>query len=307
MARVSPLALVAAVLIALGGGDVFAQLPASAPPEQQAVKAVLDELTKAFNAGNVEDAVALFLPNGELVDEDLVVHGGKENLTALLTAFFERYPGAKMVVEVESARAVRPDLTIAEICRTTSLADGTQRARIRSNLTLAKEGDRWQIASIRDEPADDEWTPRQRLEPLSWMIGQWIDESPEALVQLDCRWAPGEAYLIVDFKVVRSGKVALQSQQRIGWDPVAQRIHSWTFDSDGGYGEADWTQNEGYWLVKSSAVMPDGATGSSTFEIDPGKDRFTMRGFDRVLGETVLPDVEVTVVRHPATVSQAAR
>ena len=36
-------------------------------------------------------------------------------------------------------------------------------------------------------------------------------------------------------------QVNKSGMQIIGWDPVAKQIHSWVFDSDGGYGEGTWT------------------------------------------------------------------
>lgn len=282
-------------------GRSWSQPPApTATPEEKGVADVLAAFTKAFNEARPEQIAALFLPTGEIVDEDLNVHAGTDSVAALLANFFERFPGAKIALETETVRPISKDLTLAEVCRTTTLADGTDRARVRSSVAFARDGETWRIASVRDEPADDELAPRERLAPLAWMVGKWVDEGPDSLVELDCRWSSGESFLLIDYKITREGQVAMNSHQRIGWDPLTQKVHSWMFDSDGGYGQADWTRTEDRWLVKSSAVMPDGVTGSSTFVIEPlGKDRFVMRGFDRVLGDSLQPDVEVTVVRKP--------
>lgn len=316
MARLLRFALVVSLCAWRGSGAPSARAQEAAPSaEEKAVAGVMAELTKAFNDGKADELVALFLPTGEIVDEDLNIHSGAEGVGALVGSFFERFPGAKITLDTETVRAVSKDLLMAEVCRTTTLSDGTDRAKVRSSVALARDGDKWRIASIRDEPADDELTLRERLEPLAWMVGEWVDEGPDSLVELNCRWSPGESFLLIDYKVTRDGQVAMNSHQRIGWDPLTQKVHSWMFDSDGGYGEADWTRALDRWLVKSRAVMPEGVTGSSTFAIEPlDKNRFVMRGFDRVLGEELLPDVEVTVVRKaarpaakPAATKQAGR
>ncbi len=44
----------------------------------------------------------------------------------------------------------------------------------------------------------------------------------------------------------------MKSSQRLGWDPVQQKIRSWTFDADGGFSEGYWTPTENGWIVKST-------------------------------------------------------
>ena len=77
----------------------------------------------------------------------------------------------------------------------------------------------------------------------------------------------------------------MKSTQRIGWDPLAGKVRSWMFDSDGGYADGLWTLVEDAWVIKSSAVMPDGQTGSATVTMLPkGTDRFVMKGTERIVG-----------------------
>jgi len=72
------------------------------------------------------------------------------------------------------------------------------------------------------------------------------------------------------------------------------------FDSEGGYGESNWTPTETGWLVKANSVNTDGSTASATNHIEPtGLDRYVFRSVDRVSGNEMLPPVEVVVVRQP--------
>ena len=97
----------------------------------------------------------------------------------------------------------------------------------------------------------------------------------------------------------------MKSQQRIGWDPLAGKVRSWMFDSDGGYAEGSWTLVDNAWVIKSTAVMPDGETGSATVTMTPkDKDRFVMKGTERIVGEERNDDFEVTVVRPAPTPSK---
>jgi hypothetical protein len=52
--------------------------------------------------------------------------------------------------------------------------------------------------------------------------------------------------------------------QRIGWDPIAGHFKSWTFESDGGYGEGTWKREGESWIVTSTGVSSDGKRLSAT-------------------------------------------
>ena len=59
-------------------------------------------------------------------------------------------------------------------------------------------------------------------------------------------------------KTLRGGRPAMTGSQRIGWDPLAKKIHSWVFDSEGGLAEGVWTRDGNRWIVKLSGVTRDG-------------------------------------------------
>jgi hypothetical protein len=56
----------------------------------------------------------------------------------------------------------------------------------------------------------------------------------------------------------------------------------------------------GTWIIKSTAAMPDGDSGSATIYIEPiSEGKFLMKGFDRIVGDSSLPDFEAVIVRKP--------
>lgn len=80
---------------------------------------------------------------------------------------------------------------------------------------------------------------------------------------------------------------------------MALTLRSWTFDSDGGFGEGTWTPTEAGWLVKSVATLPDGSTGSATLSLAPAsEDQVVIRGFDRVVAGMNEPDFELRIARR---------
>ena len=161
---------------------------------------------------------------------------------------------------------------------------------------VKKEG-RWLVASVRDSAIEPS-TNYEHLEPLKWMVGEWVDEGADSLVQTTCRWSKNKNYLIRRFTVRMVGLPAMEGTQRIGWDPLTKKVKSWVFDSEGGYGEAIWTQEGDRWIVKATGVLRDGRIASATRVIRPvGNDRLQWESRDRVVGDERMPDLNVTIVR----------
>jgi uncharacterized protein (TIGR02246 family) len=290
--------------VAIGAASWLAASPAAAQDDAEtaAIKAADEQLIKAFNAGKVDELAEMFLPKGELVDEEGLVHQGQEAIKDLLAKYFAKFPGAKLTMEVDSIRIIGP-VAFEEGTRTTTTKDDAEMAQVQYSMIRTKIGDKWPIVSIRDFADDPDLTPHDHLEPLAWLVGDWVNEGNDAAVQISYRWSDDKNFLLGDFHVGKSGDTVMHSTQRIGWDPLAGKVRSWMFDSDGGFGEGHWTQLEdGSWVIKSSAVLPDGQTGSATVTLTPQrKDRYTLKGTDRIAGDDRDDDFEFVVSRKPPT------
>lgn len=274
--------------------------PAGANPDELAIRQQSQRLVEAYNSGQAKAIAAAFAPEGEAVDEEGNVYQGREQVEQVFTKFFEAFPGAKMTLEVTSTRMLGPGLAVVDGTRKVVTKDEKGKAATRFTLMYVKRDSQWLIASARDFEVDEEPTPQERLQPLAWLVGDWVDENAESVVLVSCRWSEDKNFLLVEYTAKIQGRAAMKTTQRIGWDPLHQRIRSWAFDSDGGYGEAHWTAINNGWVLKSSAVLPDGQTGSATLFIEPvDKDKFVMRGFDRIVGDKTNDDFEVKIVRRP--------
>ncbi len=125
-------------------------------------------------------------------------------------------------------------------------------------------------------PAPATWCPTtdvipisERLKPLEFLIGDWVDESEEAMIAGSYRWGEGRKFLTHEFTVKRAGSPLLKGTQRIGWDPLRHTIMSWTFDSRGGHGEGTWTWDRNHWLIKMQGVSAAGQPSSATAFLTP--------------------------------------
>jgi uncharacterized protein (TIGR02246 family) len=303
MFRKSVLALSALVIISTAGLFTGQETPSKGndpKSDEQTIRRLTEDFVKAFDAGKTEDLAALFDERGELTDDAGVVHAGIADIKELFARFFKKFPGATSTMTPESIRLIGPSLAIEDGSRTVTLQNGQARAATGYTLVLLKQKGQWKIASARESEDDASLTPHDRLQPLAWLVGDWVDEGSDAVVQISCRWSEDKNFLLVDFNAKIQGKPGLKSSQRIGWDPLTGKVKSWVFDSDGGYGDAVWTQVDNRWVVKSAAVMPNGETGSATIILEPnGKDGYAMKGFDRIRGDVAERDFEITIVRKP--------
>ena len=124
-------------------------------------------------------------------------------------------------------------------------------------------------------------------------------------MRISFKWSEDKNFLLGDYHVTIGGEVKMKSQQRIGWDPLAGKVRSWLFDSDGGFAEGAWTEVDDGWVIKSLAVNPDATTGSATLTVTPkDKDHFTMKGTERIVGDPREPDFEFQIVRRPPVASK---
>ena len=254
----------------------------------------------AFNRGSASNVAALFLPNAELTDDAGNVHKGRKEIETILMAFFEKFPGAQMQQKITFSRLIASSLAIQDGEQTIVTKDGKERSDNEVTAVLLRLETGWAYATLQQRPKDEEPSLHDRLEPLSSPVGDWVDEDPDGNTVISCRWSDDKNFLMVNYESNIAGKAGLKSTQRIGWDPLTERVRSWVFDSDGGYGEGQWTRVDRAWIIKSTAVMPDGDTGSATIVIEPaGPDKFTLKGLDRILGDGTQPDFQVTIVRKP--------
>lgn len=273
---------------------------ADAEPQKQesAIRASVEQFTKAYNAHDAKALAELFLPEAQVVDEDDNTIHGRSEIENLFTGVFEESPETKIEVAIASIRFIGSSLAVETGSTTTTSAPGATAERGRYSVLHVLRDGKWSMGLVRDMPAEP--THREHLQALAWLVGDWIDESRAGIVKTSCRWADSGSFLLQEITVHQAGHDAMKISQRIGWDPLTKRFKAWVFDTEGGYGESLWTPTETGWLIKATSVHSDGSTASATNHVEPtGLDRYVFRSVDRVVGNELLPPVEVFVVRQP--------
>ncbi len=266
---------------------------------EKAIRAFDDAFVRAYNSGDSQAVAALFSEDAEAIEPGGARLEGREAIERLFAETFAASPGVKITIEADSVRFLGSDVAREE---GRTLIDPPKAARVVRPYTalLVKRDGQWRLSSVHEE-ADPIVRPHERLRDLEWLVGDWVDESPESQVKVHCAWSEDGNFLMRSFTVKRAGRPVMSVTQRIGWDPVMKRIRSWEFDSEGGFGEGTWSRDGDRWVVKHSGVRPEGIAASSTnIMIKERSDLVRWSANDRVLGDEALPGSESFVmVRVP--------
>lgn len=273
-------------------------------PKQEAVSADEQQLRDAvvkfvelYNAHNAAGVAGLFAPEARMVFRDGNEVNGREEITQSFASAFEEMPKCAISVVVDGIRFLTPEVAVEE-GYTSDFPDGqTLAARSRYTVLHVKKDGKWSMQGVRVEE-EESLSASRDLQPLAWLVGDWIDEGREENVESTFRWDDNKSFLIEEFKVVREGSVVLKGTQRIGWDPQAKQIRSWIFDDAGGFAEATWAMVDDAWVAKVKGVQADGTSSSATRRLERATDNrviWTLQ--DRLLGNEALPDLQLTMVR----------
>jgi uncharacterized protein (TIGR02246 family) len=273
--------------------------PVDRSADEAAIRANIAKFVKAYNAKDAKAVAALFTVDGQIEDEEGDVTEGREAIARTFADLFADRPKIQIDVFVESIRFLGPDLAVEVGATKATAAPDEPPENDRYTVVHVKRDGKWQMALARDEEGPLP-TAHERLKPLGWLVGEWLDDGGSTVVVSSCRWSDDGNFLLQDFKLKMNGRNAMNVSQRIGWDPIGKHVHSWVFDSEGGYGESEWTQDGTAWIIKATGVRPDGTTGTATNLLMPaGADGYIWRSADRIVGDERQPTMEVKVVRKP--------
>jgi uncharacterized protein (TIGR02246 family) len=280
--------------------SIKAAVPARGDDEK-AIKALLDEFIRAFNAGDAVAAAATYTETALVVDDQGERTEGRDAIRDQYAGSFADSPGSTITIQVDALRFLGQETALEEGRTTIKPAEGHGAPEItRFTAVYVKDGGKWLQSAVRDERAHD-ITPHDRLKELEWLIGDWVNESQDAVVSTTCKWAKGGNFIDREFTMQTKGRPVLSGTQRIGWDPLAHRFKTWIFDSEGGHGEGFWTHLGNQWVIKVEGVSQDGKPVSATNIITRlGKDRMSWQSENRTLGGSAIPGIdEFVVVRTP--------
>jgi uncharacterized protein (TIGR02246 family) len=269
----------------------LAQAPTDTP-EKAAVIANDRAFEAAYVKADVKTLADFFTEDAEYTADDGRTFSGRAAIEASLRAAFLANKGAKLTINVDSVRALAPEVLVEKGTTSVTAKTGETNDALYTAIHVKKDG-KWKISQLVETPSPDV-TPHERLAELEWLVGEWeeADKSNDLTVRSQFVWARGGNFLTRNVTVKRAGNLALEGWQIIGWDPIEERIRSWTFDGEGGFAEGQWTREGDRWLQRESGVAPDGSrTSADNTFTKLGPDRFAWESNNRTLDGDPQPSI----------------
>jgi uncharacterized protein (TIGR02246 family) len=270
------------------------------PDASEPVRKTLRAYAEAFNKNDAKATAAFWAPKGVYVDRDTGERSeGREAIEADLAALFKENRGARLSASVTNVRFITPGVAMVEGVATV-FRPGEDPNETSFAAVLVKPDATWLIDSVHETNTPSPPTAADALKDLEILVGHWRDKADGVRVDTTVRWSRQKAFLIRSYTVQGEEEdEEHEGTQVIGWDPREKRIRSWTFDSDGSFGEETWTKVDDDWVVKMTRTLADGsaASGTQIISIQDG-DTLRVRVVSREVDGAPEPAGEpVTVVR----------
>jgi uncharacterized protein (TIGR02246 family) len=300
------------LVVCAGGVLLFTRRGPADPPaaggaarpaasEQEALREAAQSYAAAFNKGDLEGLMAHWSADPEFISDSGETTRGRQAITALFKATLTEHKGAKMKITVKAVRLLGPDVALVDGLVTITAADGTPDRGAYTSVWTRTDG-KWLLARVQDVAGDSPAAAAatsERLKQLDWLVGDWASEGKHTPVTFSCKWTKNQSFLMIEETIHLKDQEPMTLTEIIGWDPVQQRIHSWVFDSRGGFGEGLWARGGNRWTAESGGVLADGrrATANNTFKyVDNNTCEWD--SVDREIDSRPVPEVHVKFVRQ---------
>jgi uncharacterized protein (TIGR02246 family) len=266
--------------------------------DRQAIHQAAMAYSAAFESGGVDKLLSYWAPDAEYIDESGKITQGHEAIASMIKKNHEGLKGYKLKLQGTGLRFVTDDVALADGKATLISPQGKEDVTPFTAVWVKKDG-KWLVRSLRDLGDLDVKpnTPADHLKPLEPLLGEWTCADKGKNVAVHCRRVLNGSFILVDY-TIRNGKEESSTTQRFGWDPVNQQIHSWYFDSTGGFGEATCTVAGDGLVSESSGVLPDGRVGTAVDRITfPDDKSFVFQARNRAVDGRPLGDLDLRFVR----------
>jgi len=288
------------LIAATSGVECLAAEADTQAQDKAAVRATGEAYIQAFNGRDTSALAAFWSPEAvytnRLTGEQVV---GREAIAGQFASIFETAGDLKLAVDVASIQFVSPNVAVEQGVAK-FLAPEAEPEQIDYSAVYVRRDGKWLLDRVTDDPVPVVQSQYQHLKSLQWMIGSWVDESDSGQIATDCSWTKNKNFMTRSFTVSIEDGIELSGMQIIGWDAAAKQIRSWTFDSDGGFSEGRWTQEDNRWFVRKKGTAADGSRATAVNIITHVDDNtFTLKSTQRTSAGDLLPNIdEVVVVRR---------
>jgi uncharacterized protein (TIGR02246 family) len=288
-------------VVVLGAGFMTAQDKKDQGPNREADKQAIDKLIKqSIQAFDNRDAAAItanWTTEGEYIRNDGEPIRGRAEIEKGYAEFFRTLKGKpRLEIQTENLRFTSAVTAVSEVILRLKNEEGEVIASSWRNTLLVREGGKWKVSIVQEWDRD---AGRDvSLKELEWLIGTWQVATKDREVTTVYEWDENKAFIRGKYTIKEGAKVVESGTQMIGKDNAAGAIHSWVFQSDGGFGDGLWTQEGKKWSVNVYGVTPVGRELTATaIYIHVDADTYTWQSVDQTVDGIPIPDTKPIKVR----------
>lgn len=266
---------------------------------EAAIRQKAKSYEEAYNRGDAKALAALWAENAEYINpESGEVVTGRKAIESEFRDTFEQKKHAQIKITVDSIKFPSRNQAVEYGTAIVKQKEGDI-DQTNYKATYEKSNGEWLLTQVREVEAENPPSNYEHLKGLEWLVGEWVDEDEDVEIKMRGKWDKYKNFLLQDFTVTKEGKLELEGRMIIGWDPINNRIRSWVFDSDGGYGEGIWKKKNDSWVVELSSTLADGRRASAINIYTPTDgDKYRWESTGREVGSELLPNLgPITVVR----------
>jgi uncharacterized protein (TIGR02246 family) len=260
--------------------------------DKRAIDKLLEQNIQAFNKRDAAAIAANWTAEGEYIRNDGEPIRGRAEIEKGYAEFFKTLKGKPTLdVQTDGLRFTSADTAVSEVTLRLKNEAGELIASSWRNTLLVREGGQWKVTIVQEWDRDDGLDVS--LEELAWLIGSWHVASKEREVTTVYEWDENKVWIRGKYTVKEGAKVIESGTQMIGKDNAEGAIHSWVFQSDGGFGDGVWTREDKKWSVDFSGVTPDGRVLTATaIYIHLDANTYTWQSVDQAVDEEPIPDTQ---------------
>jgi len=284
------IALASSFALALAG-NLLAQ-DAADSPEKTAVLANDRAYEAAYAKSDFKALADFFADDADYTTDEGRVFSGREAIEGAIRAGLAANRGSKLQINATTVRALGSETVLEKGSTTVTAKNGDVDHGLYTAIYAKKDG-KWKINQLIESPVPN-LTARDHLEELAWLVGDWeeADKSDDMSIHSLYVWSRGGNFLTRSVTVKQAGNVTMEGWQIIGWDPVEERLHSWTFDDEGGFSEGFFTRDGNRWLLRETGTAPDGSrTAADNTITKVSADKFTWESNNRTLDGEPQPNI----------------
>lgn len=270
-------------------GTVLASGAAGAE-DPAVIRSRAQEFIKALSTGDPDGVAACWTPSGEYVREAITIRG-RDNIRKAYAEHFKKKPSGQLSIKDDTVRFLSDTVAVQEGDFVVERDNPADSVRTKFSALYVKTDSNWYLGMLREEPEGPSLTE------LAWMVGNWTFKADKAQGTMTVQLTRQKKFLLVQTRVKEEDDEVVATQV-LGIDPATRKLKSWTFESDGSIGTAEWVRTETGWLASITATTADGEPVKAVTTITPSsRDAFTFQTTDRTVDGEKAPDsgpVQVT-------------